>query len=554
MGAGQRRQPGRESLGEGLGLGRRAQRLQRHGLDDGQRVLHAVRELVHQQRVAPRRLGALGDILDDQAGADDLACGVAHRIPFLDPVAQHARVARALAAPLADHDFATLDHLPQNGLAPGAQVRRDLPRDLTQLGLDRPAVDVGQRLVETQIAAVAVEQRQPDRRGAVEAVDLAELAGTQILGAPPLRHGGPQDAPDAGDLGHLRGQCRAAAAGNEGLGLVLEFVNRAGDLAADAEGQQQAEQRHRGTQRPCRQDGVAHGFFELALGHADTDRPAAQRRRFGGQDDRVALERRHRKDPGAVHDFPPAGRGRLADVLAVVGRAREDNALGVHDRDAPIGRRLLPRDQVEKDPGVDDDRQRPKGFALAKDRHIDGGRPVSPHRPQGGAGNLRRAPLESPLLRRQAGDRAARQRRARRAQQIEDLLTLEIGDDEPAARQIGKGPLGVAAKGCEVVVEQRRRLRQGLGQGDAARQLAFDRTDDGARGELQVGVLRRSAGPAQFDDDADDQHQQGQGDGQHQEDEPLADGPGRAQSLAQAGQSHVVAINWESASKICCLR
>ena len=81
-----------------------------------------------------------------------------------------------------DHRLAGRQDLCQGGLCRLPDRRHDLPDAPAEMFADRPAIDVGQSLVDPYEAQIAIEQAQAQRSRAIDRFQLLELVGRRELG------------------------------------------------------------------------------------------------------------------------------------------------------------------------------------------------------------------------------------------------------------------------------------------------------------------------------------------------------------------------------------
>ena len=225
---GQRVELARAAPGEGLGRG--------VGVDDAVAVeqhegqpelaLRAHERLVEVALLAQglRRLGAVGDVGDGDADAQPLAARERDRVVARDVVAVAAGLARRLAHDLqVDDRLAGRQHLLQRGLDVGGHRGQHLAHRAPDVVDGRHAVDLGQRVVDADVAEVGVEEALADRRRADERVEqrlgLARVALPRARLAVQARvvegeRGAPCHLPHEGDvvLGVVRVPRRCARA------------------------------------------------------------------------------------------------------------------------------------------------------------------------------------------------------------------------------------------------------------------------------------------------------------------------------------------------------
>ena len=147
---------------------------------DGRRLEH---ELERLGGLAERALGAppRGDVADDDAHAAGLAAGEVRDVAA-QPVAELVGVAERSALELDVLDgLAGLEHLLQDGLDDLDEKGEQVPPTLADVLLDGQAVDLGQALVDADVAELIVHVGQPHGRRAVDGLDLGELLGDGAL-------------------------------------------------------------------------------------------------------------------------------------------------------------------------------------------------------------------------------------------------------------------------------------------------------------------------------------------------------------------------------------
>ncbi len=111
---------------------------------------------------------ALGNLLGGNIDADDLAIRIAVRMPVGDPKALTGLVG-ALAGHLDAGDGIAGPHdRGHDALDRVGQRRHAIAHIAPQMILDRNAADIGQALVDLEVAAVRRQESKPDRRGVVD--------------------------------------------------------------------------------------------------------------------------------------------------------------------------------------------------------------------------------------------------------------------------------------------------------------------------------------------------------------------------------------------------
>src|SRR5258708_25673342 len=111
---------------------------------------------------------ALGDLLGGDIDADDVAVRPALRMPVGDPAAILI-LARTLAVDLdAGHGIAGLHDRSHDGLDRVCQPRHAVAHRAPEMPLDRNPADLGEALVDLQIAAVWRGIAKAARRGVID--------------------------------------------------------------------------------------------------------------------------------------------------------------------------------------------------------------------------------------------------------------------------------------------------------------------------------------------------------------------------------------------------
>jgi hypothetical protein len=134
------------------------------------------------------RRAALGDVADDDADAGDLARGGAHRPVRGDPVPRNAGAGGRRAGDLDRVErLAAAGHLGHVGLHLRRQVGQQLGDRAADVGRGRDPVDLGQPVVDPDVAQVGVQQRDADRRALERLVEeaRARVARQSPGGDPP---------------------------------------------------------------------------------------------------------------------------------------------------------------------------------------------------------------------------------------------------------------------------------------------------------------------------------------------------------------------------------
>ena len=173
---GQRVELARAAPGEGLGRGVRVDDAIAVEQHEGQPelALGAHERLVEIALLAQglRRLGAIGHVGDGDADAQPLAARERHRVVAGDVVAVAAGLAPRLAHDLeVDDRLAGRQHLVQRGLDVGGQRGQHLAHGAPDVVDGRDAVDLGQRVVDADVAEVGVEEALADRRRIDEGIE-----------------------------------------------------------------------------------------------------------------------------------------------------------------------------------------------------------------------------------------------------------------------------------------------------------------------------------------------------------------------------------------------
>ena len=141
------------------------------GVRHPHQLRNRIRQRVELAFAGPQRgLGALalGDLLGSDIDADDLTVGVAMRMPVGDPEALIGLVG-ALAGHLdaGDGIAGTHDRL-HDAFDRVRQRRYAIPHIAAKMILNRYAADIGQALVDLEVAAVRRQERKADRRSVVD--------------------------------------------------------------------------------------------------------------------------------------------------------------------------------------------------------------------------------------------------------------------------------------------------------------------------------------------------------------------------------------------------